>query len=174
MVPPTSDPGASQNFAQWSQIKESLTPKSPFVLIYFLLKVEPLEGINIQMNKNSTCPGKKGHELGLSCHLKLYHSVSYKILKGCPEPGPKPCQPPRSTADPTSTTQQSIRLQVSKVLQELVPSRTAADSQKPPPHPTSSHYAKGKALPMVTTKHGGGRWGVREPLSEIYQPNKYK
>lgn len=32
---------------------------------------------------------QKGHELGLSCHLKLHHSVSYKILKGCLESGLK-------------------------------------------------------------------------------------
>lgn len=45
----------------------------------------------------------------------------------------------QGTADPKSTTQMSIRLQVSKMLQELVLSRTQADSQKPPPDPTAQH-----------------------------------
>lgn len=72
------------------RLKGCRTHKSPFFPNNTCcFKVESLEGINIQMNKNSTCPSKKGHELGLSCHLKLHHSVSYKILKGCLESGTK-------------------------------------------------------------------------------------
>lgn len=100
-------------------------------------KVQCLEGIDIQMNKNSTCPGKKGHELGLSCQFNLYHSVSYKILKGCPQPGPEASlnmQPPKSTADPKSMTHWAIDFKYPRCYKEPVLPGTQADSQKPPPH----------------------------------------
>lgn len=87
MVPATSDLGGTDQIfcPGGASFKGCPIPKALSTQYAFCLKIQPLEGINVQMDKNSTCPRQKkggGHELGLSCHLRLCHRVSYTICKG--------------------------------------------------------------------------------------------
>lgn len=93
------------------------------------------------MNRNSTCPGQKGHELGLSCHLKLLFSIT-NPQKAAWVQIPKrhwTCQPPKSTADPQLMTTEHRISSIQGALR-AGPLRTQADPQKPALYPATTHY----------------------------------
>lgn len=129
--------------------------------------------------KIAHAPGKKGHELGLSCHLRLSLSILYNLQRLPPRsraPGPgqhQTHQSPESTTDPKPKTRPGIRFQVSKVLQELVRSRTRADPQRPPPpSPGILSYKRWSCLQSL--RHTEWPWRDRRNALRIYQPNKHK
>lgn len=130
------------------------------------------------MNKNSTCPGKKRAWAGPELPLK---TLPFSII-----PNPQRLPGTRAQGIPEHASHAGQLLTQSQqhnwALDFKYPRcykswssqglRLTLRSPLPPPkHPIVQRV---KHCLWSLQKHRSGRWGIRELISEIYQPNKYK